>query len=101
MKTKLINGLIYDGNGGRPFPGEIAFEDDTIQAVGTKLDGDFDNGIDVGGKAVCPGFIDTHSHSDLRILVDTAIPSKIRQGINAEVCGQDGVSMAPIPAEYS
>ena len=43
MKTKLINGLIYDGNGGRPFPGEIAFEDDTIQAVGTKLDGDFDN----------------------------------------------------------
>lgn len=101
MKTKLINGRIYDGNGGKPFYGELAFADDTILAVGTKLDGEFDTVIDVGGKAICPGFIDTHSHSDLRILVDSAIPSKIRQGITTEVCGQDGVSMAPIPEEYS
>ena len=101
MKTKLINGRIYDGNGGKPFYGELAFADDTILAVGTKLDGEFHTVIDVGGKAICPGFIDTHSHSDLRILVDSAIPSKIRQGITTEVCGQDGVSMAPIPEEYS
>lgn len=60
MKTKLINGRIYDGNGGKPFYGELAFADDTILAVGTKLDGEFDTVIDVGGKAICPGFIDTH-----------------------------------------
>ena len=35
MKTKLINGRIYDGNGGKPFYGELAFADDTILAVGT------------------------------------------------------------------
>ena len=63
MKTKLINGLIYDGNGGRPFPGEIAFEDDTIQAVGTKLDGDFDNVLTWAAKLYAPA-----------LLIRTAIP---------------------------
>lgn len=101
MQTLIKNGLIYDGNGGRPFQGEIAFTDDTITAIGTRLNGTFDSVLDVNGKAVCPGFIDTHSHSDLRVLVDSAIPSKLMQGITTEVLGQDGVSMAPIPEEFS
>ena len=33
MKTKLINGRIYDGNGGKPFYGELAFADDTASST--------------------------------------------------------------------
>jgi len=56
--------------------------------------------IDASGLAVAPGFIDTHSHSDLNILLDPYIEPKVRQGITTEILGQDGISMAPLPLEY-
>src|SRR6185436_3112684 len=43
-----------------------------------------------------PGFIDTHSHSDLRVFSEPQLPMKVRQGITLEVFGQDGISVAPI-----
>ena len=95
-RTIIKNGVIYDGTGGKPYSGEVAIVGDTIEAVGVKLNGDFDEVIDAGGKVVCPGFIDTHSHSDVCVLVDSSIPPKVMQGITTEVLGQDGVSMAPI-----
>ena len=51
------------------------------------------------GHVVAPGFIDTHSHSDLKVLADPALPMKVRQGITLEVFGQDGISVAPVRAE--
>ena len=45
--------------------------------------------IDAQGKLVSPGFIDTHSHSDLKVLVEPFIEPKLRQGITTEVLGQD------------
>ena len=56
--------------------------------------------IDATGLVVAPGFIDTHSHSDLQILVDPEVRPKIMQGITTEVLGQDGISMAPLPPQY-
>ena len=41
--------------------------------------------IDATGLVVAPGFIDTHSHSDLQILVDPEVRPKIMQGITTEV----------------
>ena len=38
---------------------------------------------------VAPGFIDTHSHSDLKVLADPALPMKVRQGITLEVLGPE------------
>src|SRR5206468_11681686 len=54
---------------------------------------------DCEGLVVAPGFIDTHSHSDLRILVDPDLEMKVRQGITLDVLGQDGISVAPVRDE--
>lgn len=53
------------------------------------------------GLVVAPGFIDTHSHSDLQILVDPEVRPKVMQGITTEILGQDGISMAPLPENIS
>ncbi len=46
-----------------------------------------------------PGFIDTHSHSDLKVLIQPELFAKLQQGITTEVLGQDGISMAPLPLD--
>lgn len=52
--------------------------------------------LDCRGLVVTPGFIDAHSHSDLRAISEPALPMKVRQGITTEVFGQDGISVAPV-----
>ena len=51
---------------------------------------------------MAPGFIDTHSHSDLNVLLksESFVEPKICQGITTEILGQDGISMAPLPKQY-
>lgn len=59
-----------------------------------------DRVIDVTGLTVAPGFIDTHSHSDLDVLLRPQVLPKIMQGITTELLGQDGVSLAPLPTRF-
>ena len=51
--------------------------------------------IDANGKVVAPGFIDMLGQSELTILVDPRLPSKIYQGITTEITGEGG-SVAPL-----
>ena len=51
--------------------------------------------IDAQGKVVAPGFIDMLGQSELTILVDPRLPSKIFQGITTEITGEGG-SVAPL-----
>lgn len=100
VKVLIQNGFIIDGTGKARYPGNIGIEDDRIFAVGDVFTGSFDKIIDAKNNIVSPGFIDTHSHSDLKIIIEPFVELKIRQGITTEVLGQDGVSMAPLPAQY-
>ena len=50
--------------------------------------------IDAHGMVVAPGFIDMLGQSELSILVNPHLPSKIYQGITTEVTGE-GSSVAP------
>ena len=104
MKTLIKNANIIDGTGNPAIYGGIVIEDDILTEVGPLLEEhetEFDEIIDADGMVVCPGFIDTHSHSDVMALTEKIILPKIFQGITTEVLGQDGVAMAPIPAKYS
>ena len=101
MKTLIKNGTIVDGTGEAAFIGHVLVENDRIAMVGTKFpEGQIDKIIDAQGLVVAPGFIDTHSHSDLNILINPSVSPKVMQGITTEVLGQDGISMAPLPTQY-
>lgn len=100
MKTLIKQGLVVDGNKTEPFVGDVLIIDDKIAKISTQITEDADKIINANGRVVCPGFIDTHSHSDLMILVNPYNEVKIRQGITTEVLGQDGISMAPLPKEH-
>jgi len=101
MKTPdlvLKNGTIIDGAGRMRYEADIAIRRNYILAIdvpGTLVAGEE---IDCSGLVIAPGFIDTHSHSDLRVLIEPQLPMKVRQGITLEVFGQDGVSVAPVRA---
>ncbi|MFR8600070.1 MAG: N-acyl-D-amino-acid deacylase family protein, partial [Clostridioides difficile] len=92
--------LIVDGNKTPAYEGDILIENEKILKISQDLNEEADKVIDAKGRVICPGFIDTHSHSDLVILVNPYNEVKIRQGITTEVLGQDGISMAPLPQEH-
>src|SRR5438067_3120339 len=94
----LKRGLIYDGTGRPPITGDVAITGDAIVAIDAEGALHGVEELDCQGLAVAPGFIDTHSHSDIRVLTEPQLPMKVRQGITLEVFGQDGISVAPIRA---
>ena len=49
--------MIYDGNGGAPYKGDIAINADTIAAIGDLKNFSAKKDIDAKGMAIAPGFI--------------------------------------------
>lgn len=99
MSLLLKNATIIDGAGDPRFPADVVIEQNSIVAVEQTHGAHAEYEIDCSGLVVAPGFIDTHSHSDLRVLREPQLPMKVRQGLTLEVLGQDGISVAPIRAE--
>jgi N-acyl-D-amino-acid deacylase len=105
MAILIKNATIIDGTNSKSYEGDILVKEKRIVAIESL--GFFDkditediNVIDVRGLVTTPGFIDTHSHSDLKVLTEPDVIPKLMQGITTEVLGQDGISMAPLPIHY-
>ncbi len=100
MELLVRGGLVVDGTGARARRADVLVDGDEIVAVdaGLTMHGDMEI-VEADGLVVAPGFIDTHSHSDLRVLADPDLPMKTRQGITLDILGQDGISVAPIRDE--
>jgi N-acyl-D-amino-acid deacylase len=91
----ITNGHIVDGTGSPWYSGDIGIRDGRIAAIGNLSAAPRARTIDAQGKVVAPGFIDMLGQSEITILVDPRLPSKIYQGITTEITGE-GNSAAPL-----
>src|ERR1017187_529707 len=91
----IRNGHVIDGTGSPWYAGDVAIRGGRIAAIG-RLDGAAARRtLDARGMVVAPGFIDMLGQSELTILVNPHLPSKIFQGITTEITGEGG-SIAPL-----
>ena len=91
----LTNGHIIDGTGSPWYSGDLGIREGKIAAIGNLANAPRKRTIDVQGQVVAPGFIDMLGQSEMTILVDPRLPSKIYQGITTEITGE-GNSAAPL-----
>ncbi len=91
----ITQGHIIDGTGSPWYSGDLGIRDGKIAAIGNLSAAPRKRTIDAAGKVAAPGFIDMLGQSELTILVDPRLPSKIFQGITSEITGE-GSSIAPL-----
>ena len=96
---RISDGTVIDGLGNPSTKSNVYISGDKIKSVSSSNMPAADETISARGLIVAPGFIDTHSHSDLLLFTDPFAKSKITQGVTTEILGQDGFSVAPVKRE--
>lgn len=91
----IEHGHIIDGTGSPWYSGDVGIRDGRIAAIGKLSSAQASRRLDAHGMVVAPGFIDMLGQSELSVLVDPRLPSKIFQGITTEITGE-GESVAPL-----
>ena len=86
---------IVDGTGSPWYSGDIGIVNGRIAQIGELSNDRAPRDIDARGLVAAPGFIDMLGQSELSILVNPHLPSKIFQGITTEITGEGG-SIAPL-----
>jgi N-acyl-D-amino-acid deacylase len=95
----ITGGFIVDGSGNPPFISDLGIKDGKIVSLGGQISESAVRVIEATGKVVTPGFIDLHSHADLRLLDDSSGAIKLKQGVTTEIFGNCGFSAAPIAVD--
>ena len=86
----IRHGRIIDGTGSPWYAGDVAIRSGRIAAIGMLEGAVARQTVDAAGLVVAPGFIDMLGQSELTILVNPSVPSKIYQGITTEITGEGG-----------
>jgi len=106
MRTLIRDALIVPGDGAtEPYPGDVLIDGDRITALGVVPFSEAqaaEQVIDAAGRALAPGFVDTHNHGALggTRLGESGLPVacelSLRGGVTKRICGVDGLSPAPV-----
>lgn len=91
----ILNGHVIDGTGSPWYAADVGIRDGRVAAIGRLAGAQAKSTIDAKGKVVAPGFIDMLGQSEITVLVEPTLPSKIFQGITTELTGEGG-SAAPL-----
>ena len=86
----IRNGRIVDGTGSPWYRGDVGIRGGRIAAVGMLEGAAARQTVDAADMVVAPGFIDMLGQSELTVLVEPTLPSKIFQGITTEITGEGG-----------
>lgn len=95
----ILGGHVYDGTGSEAVDADIGIIGDSIAKLGKIPASRGKKVLDARNLSVCPGFIDTHDHSDTNLLYNPKAESHIRQGITTAVSGNCGSSPFPVSDE--
>jgi N-acyl-D-amino-acid deacylase len=93
----IEHGRVVDGTGAPWFAADVGIRAGRIAAIGRLDSATAKQRINAARRVVAPGFIDMLGQSELTLLVDPHVPSKIFQGITTEITGE-GESVAPVDA---
>ncbi|HWM70550.1 MAG TPA: D-aminoacylase [Steroidobacteraceae bacterium] len=91
----IRNGHVMDGTGSPWYSADVGIRGGKIAAIGRLPGATAKTVIDARGMVVTPGFIDMLGQSEMTILVEPHLPSKIFQGITTEITGE-GNSAGPL-----
>ena len=86
--TVIERGRIVDGTGSPWFQADIGIRGARIAAIGALGGQPARLRIDAHGLVVAPGFIDMLGQSEVTLLVNPHVPSKLFQGITTEITGE-------------
>ena len=97
MSAELLfkRAMVFEGTGRPGFVADVAVENGRILEVGDLAGLPAARVVNGEGRALCPGFVDMHGHSDYFLLILPSAESKLKQGITLEVGGNCGYSAAP------
>ena len=103
MEDYIIHNVkLYDGTEKAGYVGSLTISGDKITGIYDSADIEIPARCEIRGEGLsaAPGFVDTHTHSDMYLLHDGRQPSSITQGVTTEIIGQDGLSYAPLSLEH-
>ncbi|MBW1988740.1 MAG: amidohydrolase family protein [Deltaproteobacteria bacterium] len=95
----LESPLVYDGTGQKPFRKDVGVANGKVADIGDLSQAQAKTRIPARDLAVCPGFIDVHTHADLALHRPEAasiLEPLVRQGITTFIGGNCGVALGPI-----
>ncbi|MBQ1316564.1 MAG: D-aminoacylase [Lachnospiraceae bacterium] len=95
----FTNAAIADGSGGPCRKANVGVQNGLIAYIGDEFP-EAARVIELSDEEVlCPGFIDSHAHSELYMYYDPSMRPKLLQGVTTEVSGNCGIGMAPVAPE--
>lgn len=94
LDTRIRGAIIFDGTGNPWYRADVGISDGRIAVIGA-LKEKARRSIAAQGLALCPGFVDVHTHSD-RIVDCPTADNMLRQGVTTVVSGNCGGSRLPV-----
>jgi N-acyl-D-amino-acid deacylase len=108
LRQIIRDALIVTGDGTTPpFAGDVLLDGDRVVALGSVPPSDAASAervVEARGRALAPGFVDTHNHGALAGTqpgesgLPRACELALRGGVTKRICGVDGLSPAPVLA---
>ena len=96
---KITGGTIVDGTDSPGYAGDVGIKDGKVVALG-EAPGQAAETIDAGGRVVCPGFVDIHTHYDAQVLWDRMLTVSPWHGVTTAVIGNCGFGVAPTRPDH-